>query len=183
MAEPLLSGPRISANSTTAKDGINAVRTFFEHNQCVFQEVAQQNDFGKDGYLDLSEGGVVTFLCAAVQIKSGITYRAASGDYFIPVETHANTWRRSTVPVFGLVYDPADGLIRWVDLTGYLRGNPEQTSGNVPVSRRHTLDALSLHGAFKSALKVHKNRCGRAHIQSVISRPTTDRCSLRRMGS
>jgi hypothetical protein len=147
--------PRLSSQDITAKDGVNAVRVFFEHNGCVFQEVAQQNDFGKDGYLDFGEKGIVTFLCAALQIKSGISYRAAKGDYFIPVDNHADTWRRSTVPVFGLVYDPDDGLIRWVDLTGYLRAHPEQTSGSVPLSRRHVLDVISLQGAFKAALKVY----------------------------
>lgn len=147
--------PRLQSQSTTAKDGVNAVRTFLEHHGCVFQEVAQQNDFGKDGYVDIGEGGVVTFLCAALQIKSGTSYRTAKGDYCIPVENHADTWRKSTVPVFGLVYDPDDTLIRWVDLTGYLRAHPEQTGGSVPVSGRHVLDVISLHGAFKAALKVY----------------------------
>lgn len=147
--------PRLRTQSTTAKDGVNAVRTFLEHHGCVFQEIAQQNDFGKDGYLDFGEKGVVTFLCAALQIKAGISYRTAKGDYFIPVESHADTWRKSTVPVFGLVYDPDDMLIRWVDLTGYLRAHPEQIDGSVPVSGRHVLDVMSLRGAFKSALKAY----------------------------
>jgi hypothetical protein len=147
--------PRLQSQSTTAKDGVNAVRTFLEHHGCVFQEVAQQNDFGKDGYLDFGEKGVVTFLCAALQIKSGASYRTAKGDYSLPVDTHAENWRKSTVPVFGLVYDPDDALIRWVDITGYLRAHPEQTGGSVPASGRHVLDVLSLRGAFKSALKAH----------------------------
>jgi hypothetical protein len=33
----------------TGREGINAVKSFFERNRCVFQEVEQQNDFGKDG--------------------------------------------------------------------------------------------------------------------------------------
>jgi hypothetical protein len=40
------------------------------------------------------------------------------GDYFIPVDDHADDWRNSTVPVFGLVYDPDDHQIRWIDITG-----------------------------------------------------------------
>jgi hypothetical protein len=35
----------------TAREGINAAQTFFERHGCVFQEVAQQNDFGKDAYV------------------------------------------------------------------------------------------------------------------------------------
>jgi len=150
--------PKLSTASITARDGVNAVRTFLEHHGCVFQEVAQQNDFGKDGYLDFGEKGIVTFLCAALQIKSGPSYRTAKGDYSIPVETHADTWRKSTVPVFGLVYDPDDALIRWVDLTGYLRAHPDQIDRSVPVSGRHVLDEMSLRGAFKSALNVYASR-------------------------
>jgi hypothetical protein len=147
--------PKLSGHGSTAKDGVNAVRTFLEHHGCVFQEVAQQNNFGKDGYVDIGERGVITFLCAALQVKFGASYRTAKGDYVIPVDSHADTWRKSTIPVFGLVYDPDDGLIRWIDLTGYLRAHPEQTGGTVPVSGRHVLDLISLHGAFKAALNVY----------------------------
>jgi hypothetical protein len=144
-----------SAERITGKDGVNAVRTFFELHGCVFQEIAQQNDIGKDSYVDIGENGIVTNLCAALQIKSGTSYRTAKGEYFIPVQEHSDNWRRSTVPVFGLVYDPDDGLIRWVDITGYLRAHPEQSGGRVPVSPRHCLDVLSLGGAFKSAVQAY----------------------------
>jgi hypothetical protein len=136
-----------------AKDGVNAVKTFFEHHGCGFQDVAQQNDFGKDGYLDFGERGVVTPLSAALQIKSGNSFRTAKGEYFIPVETHANTWRGSTIPIFGIVYDPDDRLLRWIDITGYLLDNPKLHSGNIPVSRHATLDEISLRDEFKAALK------------------------------
>ena len=72
---------------------------------------------------------MVTSLCAALQIKSGSSYRAARAACLVPLDGHADTWRQSTVPVFGLVYDPDDGLIRWIDLTGYLRAHPEQSGG------------------------------------------------------
>ena len=58
-------------------------------------------------------------MCVALQIKSGVSYRTGKGDYVVPVEHHADLWRRSTVPVFGMVYDPDDLQLRWVDLTGY----------------------------------------------------------------
>jgi hypothetical protein len=134
---------------------VNAAQAFFERHACVFQEVAQQNDFGKDGYVDLGEAGVVTCLCAAVQVKSGTSYRTAKGEYFIPVDDHAESWRGSTIPVFGLVYDPDDALLRWVDLTGYLRANPGQKTGSVPVSGSDVLNDVSLRREFKAALAVY----------------------------
>ncbi|MEX2115238.1 MAG: DUF4365 domain-containing protein [Bacteroidota bacterium] len=143
---------KLSDERITGRQGVNAAQAFFESNRCVFQEVSQQNDFGKDGYVDLGEAGVVTYLCAALQIKSGASYRTTKGDYFIPVDDHADNWRRSTVPVFGLVFDPADGLLRWVDLTGYLRDHPKQSTGSVPVFRDNVLGAVSLRREFKAAL-------------------------------
>jgi hypothetical protein len=124
----------------------------FEQHGCAFQEVAQQNDFGKDAYVDLAADGAVTPLCVAVQVKSGVSYRTAAGDYFVPVEQHAETWRASTVPVFGLVYDPDDHGLRWVDLTGYLRAHPDVSSGNVPVGRNVLLTAGTLRGVFANAV-------------------------------
>lgn len=140
----------------TSREGINAVQTFFERNLCVFQEVAQQNDFGKDGYVDLgNDDGVVSCLCAAIQVKSGVSYRSAQGDYFIPLDGHAETWRFSTVPVFGIVFDPDVDVLSWVDITGYLREHPEMNHGSVPISRDSVLNELSLRREFRAALAAY----------------------------
>jgi hypothetical protein len=144
----------------TSREGLNAAQSFFERHGCVFQEVAQQNDFGKDAYVDIGEDGAITFLCVALQVKSGTSYRTANGDYFIPVDGHAHNWRYSTVPIFGLVYDPDDSLMRWVDVTGHLCANLSQQTGNIPVSREAVLTEESLHGAFTRALAEYVGRFG-----------------------
>jgi hypothetical protein len=143
---------KVPVTRLVAREGVAAAQSFFEKNNCVFQEVAQQNDFGKDAYVDIVRGGIVTFLCLALQIKSGASYKSANGDYFIPLESHADIWRRSTVPVFGLVYDPTDNLLRWIDLTRYLRGHAHQDRGSVPVSKDAVLNETTLHTAFTRAL-------------------------------
>lgn len=142
----------------TSRDGVNVARLFFEHHGCTFQEIGQQHDFGKDAYVDLADEAGITPLCVALQIKSGASYRKSEGNYVVPVENHSEIWRRSTVPVFGIVYDPADSQIRWVDLTGYLRAHPEQSNGSVPVLGRHTLDQLSVRGAFTNAVRAYVAR-------------------------
>lgn len=144
----------------TAREGINAAQTFFERHGCVFQEVAQQNDFGKDAYVDIGENGSVSFLCVAIQVKAGVSYRTAKGDYFIPIDDHAHNWRYSTVPIFGLVYDPEDQLMRWIDITGHLRAYPEKHTGNVPISRKAILTEANLRGVFTSALAGYTGRFG-----------------------
>ena len=100
---------------TTSRDGVNVAR-YFEHHGCTFHEIGQQHDFGKDAYVDLGDEAGITPLCLALQIKSGASYRNSTGDYFVPMDNHADIWRRSIVPVFGIVYDPDDGQIRWIDL-------------------------------------------------------------------
>ena len=152
-----------------SRNGVNAAQAFFERHGCVFQEVDQQNDFGKDSYIDIAREGVITHLCAALQIKSGESFRTAHGDYFIPVEKHADSWRRSTVPVFGLVYDPSDQLLRWVDITGYLRAHPHQEGGNIQVSRNAVLSEASLHGEFGHAVSAYGASNGTTIALNLLS--------------
>ena len=137
---------------------MNTARLFFEHHACRFQEIDQQQDIGKDAYVDLADKAGITPLCVALQIKSGVSYRTNKSDYLVPVEHHANLWRRSTVPVFGIVHDPNDFQLRWVDLTGYLRAHPDQAGGNIPVAGRQMLDELTLREAFTNAVRAYGAR-------------------------
>ncbi len=154
-------GVNLPSTRVIEREGVNAAQALFERNGCVFQAVDQQNDFGKDAYVDIGCSGTVTPFCVAVQIKSGESYRMKSGDYVIPVNNHADNWRRSTVPVFGLVYDPADRLIRWVDVTAYLCSHPQQNGGVIPVSRDAVLNDSTLEVEFSNAIgKYAEGRTG-----------------------
>ena len=153
----------------TADDGVNAARTFFMHNRCKFQEIDAQNDFGKDVYVDVATNGVVSYLCVALQIKSGVSYRTAKGDYFIPVGDHAESWRLHTIPVFGVVYDPDDTLMRWVDITGYLRAHPHQDGGNIPVSRDSVLTIAGLAGEFREVIIPYVGRFGTIALNLLLA--------------
>jgi hypothetical protein len=159
----------VHSSRVTSRDGVNTARPFFEHHGCTFQEVGQQHDFGKDAYVDLADDVGITPLCFALQIKAGASYRTANGPHVVQVEGHADLWRRSTVPVFGIVHDPDDGLLRWVDLTGYLRAHPEQRGGNVPVSGRQTLDALTLRGALTNAVRAYGARGATDLVLNLLS--------------
>lgn len=75
---------RSGSTRITGRDGVNTARYFFEHHGCTFQEVGQQHDFGKDAYVDLADDAGITPLCVALQIKAGISYRTAQGDYAVP---------------------------------------------------------------------------------------------------
>src|SRR5690349_5075466 len=107
---------RLRKNTQTERAGVNAARTLFEAEGCLFQEIELRNDYGKDAYIDRGENGQVSGACVALQIKSGAKYRRASG-YAIPVEEHERIWREATLPVAGLVHDPEDGSLHWVNIT------------------------------------------------------------------
>ena len=174
---------RTKDEQVTSDDGVNAARTFFMHNRCKFQEVDLRNDIGKDVYLDVATNGVVSYLCVALQIKSGRSYRTSKGEYFIPVGKHAESWRLHTIPVFGIVYDPDDALMRWADLTGYLRAHPRQKSGRIPVSCKAILTVASLAGEFTDALIPYVDRFGRIALNLLMGRRSSDGWRLRCVGT
>src|SRR5262245_20614336 len=125
---------KLRRNRVVEREAVNATRAFFESNRCVFQEIDGSNDYGKDAYVDLPQGEVVSGLCAALQIKGGRSFRRAKGNYAIPVTaSHAKLWLSSTVPVIGIVYDPDDRQLRWVNLSVLLRSRNGSAAGSVAV--------------------------------------------------
>jgi len=172
---------RTGSSRVTSRDGVNAAQIFFEHYGCTFQEVGQQHDFGKDAYVDLADATGITPLCVALQIKAGMSYRTAKGDYVVLVESHADLWRRSTVPVFGIVRDPDDGQLRWAD--------PPVTYARIPKSREGTFRSQdckrSTSSAFAERSRTRYARmvgAARPISSSTSSRPThsrSARCTTR----
>jgi hypothetical protein len=143
---------RLRANRTVERAGVNAARTFFEANGCVFQEVDGANDYGKDAYVDIGDGTSVTGTCAALQIKGGDSYRTSRGDYRIPVDDdHRRVWAESTIPIMGVVHDPQDDLLRWTNITAELRRYSKVTSIMVPAESILTRKAL--RGEFTRSIR------------------------------
>jgi hypothetical protein len=117
----------IGASWVTSERAKNAFSDWCASRQWVFQPTDGSLDFGKDGYVDVSDEGVLSGRFFAVQIKGGVSYSTNSG-YRIPVGNHANLWMNSYVPVIGIVHDPSDGRLRWVNLTSRLREDPSLRS-------------------------------------------------------
>ncbi|MGA2621038.1 MAG: DUF4365 domain-containing protein [Thermoguttaceae bacterium] len=153
----------IRPNRRAERAAVNAARAFFESCNCVFQEVDLANDFGKDAYIDLAEGNVVTGLCVALQIKGGESYRRAKG-YAIPLdEKHARVWRASSVPVAGLVHDPADGQIRWCNISDFLARLHKELPPCIPVPAANALTPQSFDSAFKPSFRAFEKARSAGH--------------------
>ena len=124
------------------------MQDFFEQNHCVVQDVNTENDFGKDLYVDLtrddleSKQHTITGVTAAIQVKSGASYRTATG-YRIPIDQHLRCWRDSTVPVLGVVVDSERDVMVWINLTEHLRTRTDDLK-HVPIDRSSVLDSSVL---------------------------------------
>lgn len=158
--------PRNRSARRTSRAGVRACAAYFEDHGCAFQEVAQQNDFGKDAYVDLPDTNHTVGHCVALQIKSGPSYRRRDGTYVIPIGKHAITWRESTVPLFGVVFDPEHQTLHWVDLTRHLRENRHLEKGSIVASEALTDETFS---AFCMAVGMYRQGAADSLFLNLLS--------------
>ena len=159
--------PLVPSNRPTERAGVNAAQALFESCGHVFQEVDLRNDYGKDAYVDLVDGREVTGFCVAIQIKSGISYRRASG-YGIPIDPgHLAVWRQSTLPVAGIVHDPESGGLYWCNITSFLDGMEVDPPAYIPLDESRVLTPRTLETEFKPEFRRQANRrsIGSAFLQ------------------
>lgn len=111
----------------------------------VVQAIEGSNDIGKDLYVDIAEAGVVTGELIAIQVKSGNSYRRKSG-YAIPCSQDDLTlWAASSVPIFGVVFDPDSGSLHWTNLTAWARSQSREAPPRAaPVSATWRLNSRTL---------------------------------------
>jgi hypothetical protein len=93
--------------SATERDGINFVRAVVEVQNCTFNEIHRENDYGNDAFVELVEGEQVSGVCVGVQVKSGVSYEVAVDEPEIAeVEFEIRSrGRSSTGQGFGLSSD------------------------------------------------------------------------------
>ncbi|MFC1407245.1 MULTISPECIES: DUF4365 domain-containing protein [Streptacidiphilus] len=132
---------KVLPTKKTERAGVNQFRSLLESAGHIVQEIDGGNDYGEDCYLSFTEYGQRTGDIAAVQIKSGVTYRRDTG-YAIPCRDHVNDWSQSRIPVIGVVWDPEIRKLYWVNLTRYLRQELAQGKHprSVPIDEHAILD-------------------------------------------
>lgn len=133
MSQATPRGPQVTDQRNISEKALSAFRSLCAEQSWVFAETNQKDDYGKDGYLDLSNSGELDGLCVAIQIKGGTSLRRSDGYVIKPEVKHRRIWHGSTVPVFGIIWDPDGGLF-WVDLSGTLKREGEQARLHAPHS-------------------------------------------------
>ncbi len=96
----------------TSKQAVNIFATWCTARSWVFQPIDASSDFGKDGYVDITDhDGTLTGELFSVQVTGGESWSATDG-YRIPVGKHWEVWMNSPLPVIGVAHDPKDGRLR-----------------------------------------------------------------------
>lgn len=120
---------RLRVGHVSERGGINAVRTLLESQGLVVDEVDGRADYGRDLNVDITAASRITGGILGVQVKGGSSFHR-KGRWVIPATpTDWGYWRASTVPVIGMTWDPATGMIRWVNLTERARSRVHVPQG------------------------------------------------------
>ncbi|MDI5969924.1 DUF4365 domain-containing protein [Streptomyces sp. SL13] len=135
---------RVLERRKTEREGANAFRSLFERFGHIVQEIDGGNDYGEDFYVAFTEHGMRTGDIVFVQVKSGLKYRRASG-YGITVGKNGDDWKKSRVPVVGVVYDPEMKQLFWGNISETLR-SPGGRKRSVPIGENSVLDSGTLSG-------------------------------------
>lgn len=109
--------PIRSQEATTAKLGLNHIRTIVENAGSIFIKIDQEDDLGVDGIIELIVQGKPTHRSLAIQIKSGESFFDRTARHCIfPVGKHREYWSRYPLPVIGAVFDPQFSKCYWFDV-------------------------------------------------------------------
>ena len=166
-----MSGPRLPRNRAMERAGVRAVTEFFDLHGGVIQPVDGQNDFGKDLYLDLTLDSEITGVTCAVQVKSGPTYKTSAG-YQIPIDQHLHCWRNSTIPVIGIVHDPDQAKLAWINLSQHLRTRTDSLK-HVPIPATAVLNSDSLEELERN---IRETSTGAAPVLAIWSSDEMEAC-------
>ncbi|MDN5767828.1 MAG: DUF4365 domain-containing protein [Humibacillus sp.] len=142
-------GPRkrLRVGHVSERGAINAVRTILEGHGLVVIEVEGRSDYGRDLLVDITDEGEVTGAVVGLQVK-GVRSFIRDGNWMLPATPKDRRfWADSSVPVFGVLWDPDSGDLRWVNLTEHARRPatvPLDSKAVVNIPVREPLDDESL---------------------------------------
>jgi hypothetical protein len=121
-------------NIKTGEQGVQFVQNVIKNNHSIFHPILQENDQGNDCYIEFVKNNIATNYGPFVQIKSGPYYKDGKG-YKIPADkSHLKYWSQPLYLSIGIVYDVETEKAFWVDITAYIKDNPQilnQKSHNI----------------------------------------------------
>ncbi|WP_462267723.1 DUF4365 domain-containing protein [Mucilaginibacter sp.] len=135
---------RRNPNTKIEFQGVRYVQGVVQDNHCIFEPFSRENDQGNDCLIEFVKDGLATNYGVYVQIKSGTSYKDNSG-YKIPTDqAHLKYWNQGINLTIGIVYDPKLERAFWVNITAYLKRNPQVLQQNHHAIRIETSNEFSL---------------------------------------
>lgn len=135
--------------NTTAKRGVNFVRTIVEDSECFFHKIEQESDLGIDAIIEFIKDERPLNKCIAIQIKSGPSYyNSKNSECIIPIDSHREYWKNYPLPVFGIVYIPELKIGYWIDIKYYLDKNRETNTIRFVGNRANQFDTENYKSVF-----------------------------------
>lgn len=135
--------------NTTAKKGVNFVRTIVEDSECFFHKIEQENDLGIDAIIEFIKDERPLNKSIAIQIKSGPSYyNSKKQECIIPIDSHREYWKNYPLPVFGIVYIPDLKVGYWIDIKHYLDNNKETNTIRFLGNRANQFDTENYKNVF-----------------------------------
>lgn len=135
--------------NTTAKKGVNFIRTVVEDSECFFHKIEQENDLGIDAIVEFIKDEQPLNKSIAIQIKSGPSYyNSKKQECVIPIDSHREYWKNYPLPVFGIVYIPELKVGYWVDIKHYLENNKETNTIRFSGNRANQFDTENYKNVF-----------------------------------
>ena len=120
---------KFTREKATSKIGVAFVAKVVFEAGSIFRETPAETDLGIDGYIDFVENEVTLGILIGVQIKTGASYLVQRGEAkrfeVVVSQRDLKYWDIQPIPTALIVYDPETGLLGWLDLTGYIRANPD----------------------------------------------------------
>jgi Domain of unknown function (DUF4365) len=106
---------------STSNKGVRFVENVVNEKNCIFQEIALENDIGNDAYLEFIQDEQATGCCIAIQIKSGDSYVTSNENFVLRADRdHFEYWHSHVLPIAAIVYSPKKNYAVWCDVTEYL---------------------------------------------------------------
>lgn len=141
----------VNPNRIVEREGVNACRALFEKHGHIVQEISGGADYGEDLLISLVKDRARTGDSLYVQVKSGTSYKNGDG-YYIPMkESHSKFWKRSNLPVYGVVYDPDKQSLHWVNATELLRADSGKST-RIPVKASSVLSSDTIYSFMDGAV-------------------------------
>ncbi len=153
--------PRTKA---TGELGVAFVKTVVFEAKSIFRKLPEETDLGIDGLIEFVENEIATGVQVGVQIKTGASYlvqRSNSKQFEVRVsKKDLNYWNMQEISTALIVYDPETKLSGWLDVTDYIRCNPDSLKQQYTTlsidSTAKPFSIATFQGEFKATFQLHR---------------------------